>query len=45
LNLVSGAFPFKPTLRALDGETLALVHLVALAAVYGAMSRLALRRF
>jgi ABC-2 type transport system permease protein len=45
LNVLSGAFPFKPTLRALDGETLALLHLVALAAVYGAISRLALRRF
>ena len=45
LNVVSGAFPFKPTLRALDGEALALVHLLALAAVYGAISRLALRRF
>jgi ABC-2 type transport system permease protein len=45
LNIVSGAFPFKPTLRAFDGDALALVHLVALAAVYGAISRLALRRF
>jgi ABC-type transport system involved in cytochrome c biogenesis permease component len=45
LNVVSGAFPFKPTLRALDGEQLALVHLLALAAVYGALARLALRRF
>ena len=34
LNVVSGAFPFKPTLRALDGEALALVHLVALTAAY-----------
>jgi ABC-2 type transport system permease protein len=45
LDVVSGAFPFKPTLRALDGEHLALVHLLALAAVYGALARLALRRF
>jgi ABC-type multidrug transport system permease subunit len=45
LNVVSGLFPFKPTLRALDGQVLALVHLVALAAIYGVVSRLALRRF
>ncbi len=45
LNVVSGAFPFKPTLRALDGEAVALVHLLALAAAYGAIARLALRRF
>jgi len=45
LNILSGAFPFKPTLRALDGDALALVHLLALAAVYGALSRVALRRF
>jgi ABC-type multidrug transport system permease subunit len=45
LNVLSGAFPFKPTLRALDGQALALVHLLALAAVYGAISRVALRRF
>jgi ABC-type multidrug transport system permease subunit len=45
LNVVSGAFPFKPTLRALDGEHLALLHLIALAAVYGSIARLSLRRF
>ena len=45
LNIVSGAFPFKPTLRALDGEAAAYVHLVALAAAYGAVARLGLRRF
>lgn len=45
LNAVSGAFPFKPTLRALDGSELALAHLLALAAAYGALARLALRRF
>jgi ABC-2 type transport system permease protein len=45
LNVVSGAFPFKPTLRALDGGHLALVHLLALAAGYGAIARLSLRRF
>jgi ABC-2 type transport system permease protein len=45
LNLVSGAFPFKPTLRALDGENLALVHLLALACAYAGLARVALRRF
>ena len=45
LNAISGAFPFKPTLRALDGEHLALAHLLALAAAYAAIARLALRRF
>jgi ABC-2 type transport system permease protein len=45
LDVLSGAFPFKPTLRALDGQELALAHLVMLAAVYGAISRVALRRF
>ena len=45
LDVVSGAFPFKPTLRALDGEALALVHLLALTAAYAAIARVALRRF
>ncbi len=45
LNVVSGAFPFKPTLRALDGEALALVHLVAMTGGYAILARLALRRF
>ena len=45
LNVVSAAFPFKPTLRALDGEALALVHLVALTGAYALLARLALRRF
>jgi ABC-2 type transport system permease protein len=45
LNLVSGAFPFKPTLRALDGEALAYAHLAALTVAYGAVARVALRRF
>ncbi len=45
LNIVSGAFPFKPTLRALDGGSLALVHLLGLAFVYAALARVALRRF
>ena len=45
LNVVSGAFPFKPTLRALDGDGLAYAHLAPLAVAYGAVARLALRRF
>jgi ABC-2 type transport system permease protein len=51
LNVVSGAFPFKPALRALDaaisGGSLAppLAHLLALAAVYSLIARLTLRRF
>jgi ABC-2 type transport system permease protein len=45
LNVISGAFPFKPTLRALDGQELALVHLLALALAYATLARLALRRF
>jgi ABC-2 type transport system permease protein len=45
LNIVSGAFPFKPTLRALDGDEVAYAHLVALAVAYGTVARLALRRF
>jgi hypothetical protein len=51
LNVVSGAFPFKPSLRALDvaigGGALAppLAHLLALALGYAVIARLALRRF
>jgi ABC-2 type transport system permease protein len=51
LNVVSGAFPFKPSLRALDaaisgGELLApLLHLLALVLVYAGLARLSLRRF
>jgi ABC-type multidrug transport system permease subunit len=45
LNVLSGLFPFKPTLRALDGEALAHLHLVVLALAYGMLGRLALRRF
>jgi ABC-type transport system involved in cytochrome c biogenesis permease component len=45
VNVVSGAFPFKPTLRALDGSELALVHLLALTTAYGVVARLSLRRF
>jgi ABC-2 type transport system permease protein len=51
LNVVSGAFPFKPALRALEGAIsggallVPVLHLLALAAGYGLVSRLALRRF
>lgn len=49
---VSAAFPFRPTLDALDaaindsgGLVGPLLHLAALAAAFGALARLALRRF
>jgi ABC-2 type transport system permease protein len=45
LNVVSAAFPFKPTLRALDGDGVAVVHLLGLALGYAALARVALRRF
>ena len=51
LNVVSGAFPFKPSLRAVEaaisGGALAapLLHLLALAAAYGLVARLTLKRF
>jgi ABC-2 type transport system permease protein len=52
IRAVSAAFPFKPTLDALDaalnnagGLGTALLHLAALVVVFGALSRLALRRF
>jgi len=51
INLVSGLFPFKPSLRALDaaingGELgLPLLHLAALTAGFAALARLAMRRF
>jgi ABC-2 type transport system permease protein len=51
LNVVSGAFPFKPSLRALEasisGGALAvpLLHLLLLAAAYATVARLTLRRF
>ncbi|MEA2331089.1 MAG: type transport system permease protein [Thermoleophilaceae bacterium] len=52
IRAVSAAFPFKPTLDALDaalndagGLGGALLHLGALVVVFGALSRLALRRF
>jgi ABC-2 type transport system permease protein len=51
LNVVSGAFPFKPALRALEaaisGGPLAapLLHLLALACAYATVARLTLRQF
>jgi ABC-type multidrug transport system permease subunit len=51
VNVVSGAFPFKPALRALDGAInggallLPLVHLLALTLAFAVLARVALRRF
>ena len=51
VNVVSGMFPFKPSLRALDAAInggdllLPIVHLLALTAGFGAIARVALRRF
>jgi ABC-2 type transport system permease protein len=51
INLISGVFPFKPALRALEGAIsggallVPALHLLALALGYGLVSRLALRRF
>jgi ABC-2 type transport system permease protein len=52
IRAVSAVFPFKPTLDALDaalndagGLGGALLHLAALTVAFGALSRLALRRF
>jgi ABC-type transport system involved in cytochrome c biogenesis permease component len=52
IRAVSAAFPFKPTLDALDaalndagGLAGPLAHLAVLALVFGALSRLGLRRF
>jgi ABC-type transport system involved in cytochrome c biogenesis permease component len=51
LNIVSGAFPFKPALRSLEaaisggGLAAPLAHLVALTAGYALVARLTLRRF
>jgi ABC-2 type transport system permease protein len=51
-RIVSGAFPFQPTLDALDaalndagGLGTALLHLAALFAAFATLARLALRRF
>jgi ABC-type transport system involved in cytochrome c biogenesis permease component len=51
VNFVSGLFPFKPALRALDGAInggellLPIVHLLGLAAGFSVLARIALRRF
>jgi ABC-2 type transport system permease protein len=53
IRIVSGAFPFRPTLDALDASLNAtdesvlgpLAHLAALALAYAAIARVALRRF
>src|SRR5215210_329277 len=51
IHVISGAFPFRPGMRALDaaisggGLLVPLLHLVALALVFGALARLSLRRF
>jgi ABC-2 type transport system permease protein len=51
VNTISGLFPFKPALRALDGAInggallLPIVHLLALAAGYFVAARVSLRRF
>ena len=52
IRIVSAAFPFKPALDAVnaalndaDGLAIALVHLGVLTLVFGAISRVALRRF
>ena len=51
IRIVSGIFPFKPALTALDGALsggdllLPLVHLAALTLGFAALARIALRRF
>jgi ABC-type transport system involved in cytochrome c biogenesis permease component len=51
ISVVSGAFPFRPALRALEGAIAGgalatpLIHLTALALAYATLARLALRRF
>jgi ABC-2 type transport system permease protein len=51
ISVISGAFPFKPSLAALDaaisgGALLApLAHLAALSIAFAALGRLALKRF
>jgi ABC-type multidrug transport system permease subunit len=51
VNFVSGLFPFKPALRALDGAInggdllLPIVHLLGLTVGFWVLARLALRRF
>jgi ABC-2 type transport system permease protein len=53
IGILTAAFPFKPALRAIEAALdpagpsfgLALLHLAILALAYGALARLALRRF
>jgi ABC-2 type transport system permease protein len=51
LNAISGAFPFKPALRALEGAIsggallVPALHCLALCAAYATLARLALARF
>jgi ABC-type transport system involved in cytochrome c biogenesis permease component len=51
VNAVSGAFPFKPSLRALDGAInggpvgVPLLHLLGLTAGFAVLARISLRRF
>jgi ABC-2 type transport system permease protein len=51
INVVSGLFPFKPSLRALDAAInggdlgLPLLHLAGLTVVFAALARLSMRRF
>jgi ABC-2 type transport system permease protein len=51
VNFISGLFPFKPSLRALDGAInggellLPIVHLLGLTVAFWVLARIALRRF
>ena len=51
INVISGLFPFKPALRALDGAInggeigLPLLHLLALTVAFAVLARLSMRRF
>ena len=51
VNVASGLFPFKPTLRALDGAInggemlVPLLHLLGLTAAFFVIARIAVRRF
>ena len=51
VNVASGLFPFKPSLRALDGAInggellLPLLHLLGLTAAFFVVARIAIRRF
>jgi ABC-type transport system involved in cytochrome c biogenesis permease component len=51
INVISGLFPFKPALRALDGAInggpvgLPILHLLLLTVAFGTIARLSMRRF